>query len=161
MLARGAFRPEDVWVTHSGDAVAPRAVAAMDPRARALLERQVRAGARADAGACTANHLCFELRCVMAYWGQEGGGRSSWPLTTPACAAPSQEYARLSKGALPEGKLQRPAIAICHSFPECWARGGGRGRGGGRDRDPPMAAPGCPCPPDDSDAVAYRIGRTM
>ncbi|KAI8475933.1 MAG: hypothetical protein J3K34DRAFT_517089 [Monoraphidium minutum] len=72
-----------------------------------------------------------------------------------------QEYARLSKGALPERELQRPAIAICHTFPECWARGdAARGLPWPRG-DPPMAAPGCPCPPGGAEEVAYRVGRTM
>jgi hypothetical protein len=66
-----------------------------------------------------------------------------------------QEYARLARAAVAEDGLSRPAIAICHSFPDCWAR-------------PPadsdehaMSAPGCPCPHVGGDEVVYRVGRTM
>ena len=134
LLGAGAARPQDVWVTHAGDGVAPAAVAGMDPGLRALLERQ--------------------------------------------------EYAALARGALPAAELARPAVAVCHAFPDCWARrpraggsggGGEGGRGsngdngdsGGDDDDDDddggaMQAPGCPCPPPAArGAVAYVVGRTM
>jgi len=49
-----------------------------------------------------------------------------------------QEYNSLAKGRLPKAELDRPAIAVCHSFPDCWLM----------PQDiPGMMVPGCPCPP--------------
>jgi hypothetical protein len=31
-----------------------------------------------------------------------------------------QEYNSLIRGRLPEQELQRPAIAVCHTFPDCY-----------------------------------------
>lgn len=81
-----------------------------------------------------------------------------------------QEYARIRKGGvLPAHDLMRPAIAICHTFPDCWARRRRRGRGrkvwgwgsAKDEEDKGMSAPGCPCPPAGSKGIAYRVGRTM
>ncbi|GBF99949.1 hypothetical protein Rsub_12642 [Raphidocelis subcapitata] len=71
-----------------------------------------------------------------------------------------QEYAHLARGGLPEFELTRPAIAVCHSFPDCWHRpvvASDPGAAG----DTPMSAPGCPCPPASGSGVVYRVGRTM
>ena len=41
LLHTHSLRGEDLWVTHSGDAVTPAAVRGMEPATRTLLERQV------------------------------------------------------------------------------------------------------------------------
>ncbi|KAF6262613.1 hypothetical protein COO60DRAFT_599783 [Scenedesmus sp. NREL 46B-D3] len=64
-----------------------------------------------------------------------------------------QEYNSLIRGRLPQRELQRPAIAICHTFPDCYLLP--------KDTNG-MDVPGCPCPsPDMKDLVVYRVGRTM
>jgi hypothetical protein len=50
-----------------------------------------------------------------------------------------QEYEALAKGRIPEEDMERPAIVICHSFPECWQLDQDVLRVGG-------GTPGCPCP---------------
>ena len=87
-----------------------------------------------------------------------------------------QEFASLSKGGLVSADMARPAIAVCHSFPDCWALpaanplpGGvaavdgapAAARGATAAHHEPMTAPGCPCPAVGSDEVVYRVGRTM
>ncbi|KAF8056240.1 hypothetical protein HT031_006428 [Scenedesmus sp. PABB004] len=97
-----ALRPEDLWLTHSGDRIIERAVRSLTPRTRALLQRQ--------------------------------------------------EHGALLRS-LPAAALDRPAIVVCHSFPDCWLLP--KDQGG-------MRVPGCPCPPPEaSELVTYRIGRTM
>lgn len=68
---------------------------------------------------------------------------------SPACAplilSQAQEYTNLSRGRLNRTELERPAIAVCHSFPDCWRM----------QRDvPAMGVPGCPCPPENDKARA-------
>ncbi len=54
----------------------------------------------------------------------------------------AQEHNNLKKAGMPEEELDRPAIVICHSFPECWRLPA--------DGDE-MESPGCPCPDPNSD----------
>jgi len=66
------------------------------------------------------------------------------------------------RGGLSEQELSRPAIAICHSFPDCWSISNSKLSVGDEDSgDKPMKAPGCPCPAAEGDEVVYRVGRTM
>ena len=50
----------------------------------------------------------------------------------------AQEYNALARGKLPQHELDRPAVAICHSFPDCWLLSADANS---------MRVPGCPCPP--------------
>uniref|UniRef100_A0A383VNX1 Glycosyl transferase family 1 domain-containing protein n=1 Tax=Tetradesmus obliquus TaxID=3088 RepID=A0A383VNX1_TETOB len=64
-----------------------------------------------------------------------------------------QEYNSLIRGRLPQAELQRPAIAVCHTFPDCYLMA--------KDTNS-MDVPGCPCPsPEMKDLVVYKVGRTM
>lgn len=127
------------------------------------------------------------MRCVFVCFGVSFLARRvpfapcAFPNTSPPPGnththtrthTPTQEYARLSrapddKGGLSDAELWRPAIAVCHTFPECWGWGDSPPAEAANDR--PMAAPGCPCPPVDAAAppplarkrFAFRVGRSM
>jgi hypothetical protein len=55
----------------------------------------------------------------------------------------------MKKSGLPEEEMDRPAIVICHSFPECW-----RLPTDGEE----MESPGCPCPDPNSDEQVGAAG---
>lgn len=96
------FRPEDVWLSHSGDHILQHVETSLDEATRQLLQ--------------------------------------------------AQEYTNLSRR-LPKPELERPAIAVCHSHPDCWLM---------QHDARSMLVPGCPCPPPDmNDLITYRIGRSM
>eukprot|EP00877_Chromochloris_zofingiensis_P000172 jgi/Chrzof1/10155/Cz04g31010.t1 len=64
-----------------------------------------------------------------------------------------QEYNSLVRDRLPDAELNRAAIVICHTFPDCWLLAKEKHF---------MDVPGCPCPaPKGANGVAYRVGRTM
>jgi hypothetical protein len=59
----------------------------------------------------------------------------------------------MKKAGMPEEELDRPAIVICHSFPECWRLP--------TDGDE-MESPGCPCPdPNSDEQVRCRPGSPL
>jgi hypothetical protein len=66
------------------------------------------------------------------------------------------------RGRLAPEEADRPALAVCHVFPDCWPL-----RGGAAADDAPhgMDVPGCPCPDASAGAgaapVAYKVGRSM
>eukprot|EP00195_Chlamydomonas_chlamydogama_P006392 CAMPEP_0202898984 /NCGR_PEP_ID=MMETSP1392-20130828/7351_1 /ASSEMBLY_ACC=CAM_ASM_000868 /TAXON_ID=225041 /ORGANISM="Chlamydomonas chlamydogama, Strain SAG 11-48b" /LENGTH=663 /DNA_ID=CAMNT_0049585063 /DNA_START=247 /DNA_END=2238 /DNA_ORIENTATION=+ len=63
-----------------------------------------------------------------------------------------QDYANISR-VLTQSELSRPAIVVCHSFPDCWERPG-------EWQYPEL--PGVPCPPQEMEGrYIYRVGRTM
>jgi hypothetical protein len=62
-----------------------------------------------------------------------------------------QEYNHLSRGRLAQPELERPAIAVCHSFPDCWLM---------QHDTPTMLVPGCPCPPPEMNDLVRRSTTT-
>lgn len=91
-----------------------------------------------------ATHLAA-ARTVLTHW--------TLAATPPLTAAPTvltlqdQEYSNLSRGRLNATELDRPAIAVCHSFPDCWRM----------QNDIASMVTGCPCPMENDKASGQSV----
>jgi hypothetical protein len=76
---------------------------------------------------------------------------SPHPMLAAVCSQ-DQEYNRLSRDVLQAVDLNRPALAVCHTFPDCWFLP--------KDSND-MMVPGCPCPaPEVDHLIVYKVQLT-